>query len=467
MRNFRLIAVAALMIQLSWVLSRPLLAQEAPAQDQPALSGSIEDQVKALDKKVKELQKKAEAQGIIVVTQGTGGTGFPETGKEILWMKSADENVILNVGGVLQADGRFYVDNPKTEPTNTFLLRRARIIVQGTLFHYYDFRIMPDFAGSTTVLYDAFLDIHYWMEARLRVGKFKPPIGLEQLQEDRDVEFVERALPTQLVPNRDVGAQLWGDLLGGTVTYYAGIFNGVPDAGNVVNGDKDTNNDKDYEGRIFTHPFKLSEIAPLAGLGVGVSGSYGHERGAANVPTYVTTGQSTFFSYLATTIAAGGQSRISPQGDYYWGPLGFLGEYVSSSLDVSNGAAGKLQRTARVVNQAWQTAATVVLTGEKASFIGVRPRNRFDPKNGNWGAFELAARYSTLKVDGDAFPLFASAAVSARQAEAWGTGINWYLTSNVKAVVDYEQTDFKGGAAAGLGNRPVEKVVLSRFQIVF
>ena len=36
-------------------------------------------------------------------------------------------------------------------------------------------------------------------------GKFKVPVGLERLQSANDIRFVERAFPTSLLPNRDLG----------------------------------------------------------------------------------------------------------------------------------------------------------------------------------------------------------------------------------------------------------------------
>ena len=60
--------------------------------------------------------------------------------------------------------------------------------------------------------------------------------------------------------------------------------------------------------------------------------------------------------------------------------------------------------------------ASYVLTGEDASFDGVKPAHPFDPKSDNWGAFELVGRMSRLDVDSNAFPVFASAATSARSA---------------------------------------------------
>ena len=39
---------------------------------------------------------------------------------------------------------------------------------------------------------------------------------------------MERALPTSLVPNRDVGVQLHGDLAGCVLHYAAAILDGAP-----------------------------------------------------------------------------------------------------------------------------------------------------------------------------------------------------------------------------------------------
>jgi phosphate-selective porin OprO/OprP len=110
-------------------------------------------------------------------------------------------------------------------------------------------------------------------------------------------------------------------------------------------------------------------------------------------------------------------------------------------------------------------AASYVVTGEQASYKGVNPKRPFDPRNGAWGAVEIATRYSDLSVDKDAFPSFADPAVSARKARAWAAGVNWYLNKGVKIVLDYEQTKFDGGAAGA--DREDERVILSRFQIAY
>jgi phosphate-selective porin OprO/OprP len=120
----------------------------------------------------------------------------------------------------------------------------------------------------------------------------------------------------------------------------------------------------------------------------------------------------------------------------------------------------------KLKNKAWQVAGYYLLTGEKESFKGVTPFRPFDPSQGRWGAFELAARYSVLKVDEVAFPTFANPASSAQEAKAWAGGVNWYLNRGVKFVINYELTKFEGGAAAG-EDREKEKAILGRTQIAF
>jgi len=95
---------------------------------------------------------------------------------------------------------------------------------------------------------------------------------LEQLQTDAYTLFNERSLVTSMVPNRDIGFELHGDIFGGAISYAAGIFNGVGDARNSSNVAFEDN--KEFAGRIFFQPFLKKAPSPLAGLGFGLGGSY-------------------------------------------------------------------------------------------------------------------------------------------------------------------------------------------------
>ncbi len=424
-------------------------------------SKSLEDRMETLDQRQQVLEEHWKTEQEKALKKGASDLYVGENG---LIGKSSNGDFSIRLGGVLQADERIFTGtNLAGVNGDTFVLRRVRPIFEGTLYRSFDFRIMPDFGSGTTTLQDGYVGINLLPELKLLAGKYKTPFGLERNQTDADTEFAERSLVDNLVPNRDVGIRLHGDIGNGVFDYAIGIFNGVMDSGSA---DVDNNNSKDFAGRIFAHPFKQSGIDWLKGLGLGVAGTIGDHSGTLatpNLPSYMTPGQRAFFSYspsTGTTIANGEQRRISPQAYYYVGPFGMLSEYVSSTQGVV-----KSTSSATLENKAWQVAAYYVLTGEAASYHGIKPNHPFDPKTGQWGAFELTARYHQLAVDKNAFPIYADPTKAAQKAVAWGTGLNWYFNKNFKFVANYENTSFNGGAIGA--DRPTEKVFITRFQIAF
>lgn len=460
MRNVRLLFVAVAVSSGALGLSESVLAQSGGLPEP-----TLQERLESLEQKQRILERRLELEQEKALEKAKD-TPILGAGKEGFFLKSTDGSFQLKLRGYIQTDGRFFIDDQEQPGTNSFRIRRARPILEGTVFRRFDFRLMTDFGEGQTVLQDAYLDFRYWPQVRLRAGKFKSPVGLERLQSATDLLFVERAFPTSLIPNRDVGVQLHGDVWDGAVTYAVGIFNGVPDGGS---SDFDNYDEKDYEARLFAHPFKHTEVAWLQGLGLGVAGTWGNQEGSAsapNLPSFKTAGQQTFFRYRSDGTAAGTvvaddkRFRVSPQSYYYWGPFGLLWEYVLSSQEVKKGAT-----STRLENTAWQVAVSYVLTGDDTSYKGVKPKRPFGSGSDAWGALELAARYSELHVDQDAFPIFADPKKAVREAKAWAVGLNWYLNSNVKFAVDYEHTNFDGGSAKG--DREDEKVVLSRLQIAF
>jgi len=434
----------------SWVASSAALvalivhpplarAAEAQAPEKPAEKQGE----KAVDKPA---EKPAEKK---VPPAAGGADGF--------FIQSESGDYRLQVRAYVHLDGRFYPGDDRALAVDTFLLRRVRPIVAGTLAKYFDFQIMPDFGGGVTVLQEAYLDFRYSPKARVRIGKFKAPVGLERLQSATNISFAERAFPTALVPNRDVGLQLHGDLGGGVVSYAVGVFDGAPDGGSV---DLDLNDSKDVAARIFLSPFKRGKSA-LKDLGFGIGGSYGKQSGA--LPAYRSGGQVSILT-LATGITADGtRKRYSPQLSFYSGPFGLMAEYAQSESKVLRALNG---RRTDLTAKAWQTTATVTLTGDAASFTGVRATKPFDPSKGQWGAFELAARVNGLELEASAVTEgLIDPTRSVRKAFAWAVGLNWYLNRNIKQMLDYERTSFTAGATSG--DRPAENAVFFRTQISF
>jgi phosphate-selective porin OprO/OprP len=363
----------------------------------------------------------------------------------------------LRIRGYAHFDGRFYARDDASLATDTFLLRRARPIVQGSLGRYFDFSLMPDFGGGSTVLQDAWVEFKPSSKVNVRVGKLKSPVGLERLQSATAIHFAERALPTSLVPNRDLGLEIHGDLASGVVSYAAGVFDGAPDGGSV---DGDANDGKDVAGRLLLSPFKRGKSA-LKDLAFGVSGTTGTATGALSA--YRSPGQVSIVSLATGVTADGTRKRFSPQLSFYSGPFGLLAEYARSESKVKKADGQRFDYQA----SAWQVTATIVLTGDKASHGGLRPQKPFDPSKGQWGALELAARVHRLEIEeGSVAAGLIDVAKSAREISAWAVGLNWSLTRNVKEVVDFERSTFKGGAAGG-EDRAAENVLIIRTQVSF
>src|SRR5437660_1531419 len=240
-------AVAAAVIGSQTMTTNHLLADDTA----DTIHG-LKQHIEQLDQKVRILERNRELEKETADTKPKDAPKI-SIGEKGFSFGSADGNFAINLKGVLQFDSRTFFRDGGSKGNDGFLLRRARPIISGTVFHDFDFLFVPDFGGTSgTVIQDAYLNYRYKRELQFQFGKFKSPLGLELLQSDPDTSFNERALPTDLVPNRDLGAELHGDLFDGCVSYAAGIFNGLGHARNSSNADFE--DDKEFAGRLFFQP---------------------------------------------------------------------------------------------------------------------------------------------------------------------------------------------------------------------
>lgn len=440
------------------------------ADDRDEKIRALEKRLESYDEKIRQLEERLAAQET-KDTAPSKTTPLVSMGQNGFIMQSADTNFVLQFKGLLQVDSRSFFDDGGIKSHDTFLVRRARPIIEGTIFRDFDFRLQTEFGGSgTPTLRDAFLNYRYSDEFQLKIGKFKVPVGLERLASISGTLFIERSLVSDITPSRDIGVEFHGKALDGLLNYAAGVFNGVGD-GRMSSG-VDLDGEKSFAARLFVYPWRRIEVKALQQVGVGVGSSYGRSEGAAALPSrngFDTEGQQQFFNYRIGTggnpnvVADGNHWRVSPQASWYWGPWSALAEYVISSQELRRSDTGLL-RTLR--NTAWQIAAGYVLTGEEASDHGVNPRHPFNPHENHWGALEMVARVSSLEVDDAAFPVFADPAKSAAEAMAWAIGFNWYLNRNIRASANYMHTDFRGGRASAVTAQD-ENAFFTRVQLSF
>ena len=438
----------------------PLAALLAFAAVAPAAELTVQEQIDALKARIAELDAKVRPLQRAETTAGDKG----------FILAAPDASTSLRIRSLIQVDSRWFGDG-NVNNNDALLLRRGRIGLEGKLNKTTEYQITGEYAGSSASILDANVTLTYSPEVQIKLGRFKTPVGLEQLQSDAAALFIERSLVSQIAPNRDIGVQLGGELSKGEVSYAIGLFNGIQDGGN--NSDqKDANDGKDLAARVTFQPWINEEGSALAGLSFGLGGSYGLQDTNAAIGTkYKSDGQQDFFATRTTAFSTGRVSRYSPQVSYYNGGLSVLGEYIASTSEVGLAAGSKT----KIKNTAWQLATGYVLTGEKASYKGVTPANDFDRASGSWGAFEVVARVAVLDIDDAVFVgganSFADPAASATKATSFAVGANWYLSKVSRLSLDYTHTKFDITAGSTpAATSPIkndENAILARYQLNF
>jgi phosphate-selective porin OprO/OprP len=503
------------------LLSLPYSANANDSTELEELRGLVQElsqQVKVLARKgeINEETAAADKKAAPVIKAGSSGFSFG----------SADGKNEIKFRGLVQADHRHFSDgandvrnrsntragsldeNGFHDAEDTSLLRRVRPTIEGKVAGKYGFRFTPEFAGGSASAVDAYVEANLNPAFKVRAGKQKSIVGLERLQGGGDIKFIERSYVTNaILPNRDLGVTVSGDLFGNKLNYGVGIVNGVADGGNISTG-TEYNGEREYTARLFATPF-IDSGSALAGLGFGIGGTWTDYTGERNLdftgtssadatrnglPSYVTDGQQTFFRYNSASLADGKRIRFTPQASYYSGPFGLITEYARVNQDVSlltsttsnTNTIISPNTNKKLSHDAWQVAVSYLITGEDASFKAVKPKNDFDLDKGGWGAWELVARYSEIILDDDTFKnpagtsytgAYADLSTSAKSAKSLTAGVNWYLNSNAKVALNYTHTSFDGGAGVGITpvnasgtnirDRESENALLARFQVAF
>ena len=385
--------------------------------------------------------------------------------KDGFFLASHDQDYKLKVFGYMDIDGRFPDNGVPT--ASTFLVRRARPTVAGTLGKYYNFQVEPDFGMGKTTLMNAYIDLAYFGDLNTtRLGKFKVPQGMENLYPSKDTLFIENSQLRNINPTYDVGVMTYGRPWSGIVDYSFGVWNGDDRStwqGNAADSDKDNGKSKDFGGRLQLSPFKTTNNFWFKGLQLAGWFNYGMEEDVPtttqSVLTYTTGPGTTFFKTNPTTSVTVNKvtttypptraqgDRVRAGWDVGWlaGPIKFSAEWGVQSNRLSNWSSAStpvLLSQGTPDTQAWMIEAAWLLTGEDATFGRVKPKKDFDPKKKTWGAFELAARYSNLEIAQTMFEKGFAAPGSTDAVDEVTLGLNWYLNKNVKLMFNWEKSMF-------------------------
>ena len=368
------------------------------------------------------------------------------------FIRSADGSFETYVGGYGQLD--FRGSQAGDHPPNTWLVRRARLAIEGKLARYFDYKLEGDFADIVgTLLRDLYVNIHRVDEFQLRFGQFRVPISQEEIRSDNYQDFVERSMVNNIVPSRSPGLMAHGSINKGVFEYQIGAFNGK---GLLVNNNNGT---PETAIRLRFTPWKNGSA--FIGKGFIFGGAFTQGRSLGGLSVRGLTESRSFTFFVPDTING---KYIRANGEMTWllGPATIRAEYDQTNQRRDNlGPRGS--NLPGVVAKGYTGQFTYLLTGEDKPEAGaVTPKsNLFGDGNGSqgFGAWELKFRYANLQIH--------DSTSKTNRAESFYFGPNWYLNRYVRYMLDLGFERFKDPVRSPKPGDRNFFVVLSRIQLAF
>jgi len=337
-----------------------------------------------------------------------------------------DKGYSLKFGGRIQADYSLFSPDASLEAAvgsfdDGFEFRRARLFFEGDIYDKISFKAQYDFAGGEAAAKDVWIALDLGPE--LKFGHFKEPFSMEELTSSKYIAFAERSLPNVFAPSRNSGIGLAGST--DKITWGVGYFYDADDFGESTSSDN-TN----LTGRIAFHP--LNEDGRVFHVGVQASTQdrastvRWRQRPEAHLtPRVVDTGS------LASTGADIVGVEIAGTAKSFW----YHGEYAQADTDLIGARSATFSGSTLMVGY--------YLTGESRSYKAsegawdrTKPKSNWDGEGGH-GAFEIAARWSTLDLsDGP---------VGAGEVDDITIALNWYPNPATRMMLDYILTDAPAG----------------------
>lgn len=377
-----------------------------------------------------------------------------------------DGNFRFAVRGLAQYDAAYYdqdapgaPDNRRADTANASDLnsggnfRRARIGVEGTVFHDWNYALMYEMGGTgseSSQLNQAYIEYAGWKPwetaaaLRFRIGAWATPAGLEDATSNTESLFLERAASAELI--RSIaggdGRTGVGVLANGDRWFWSGVLTGATVA-NTGEFDEQTG----YLARVAFLPLRGTDYGVHVGANItGVIDPADTDATPADqqrirlrerpelrndTTRFVDTGNINADGLTAYGLELGG----------FWHNFYAAAEVYQIDLDRVGGVSPEFGGW--YVQGAWTlTEETRRWNAASGGFQGIRPTNAFNPAQDHWGAWEIAARYSVLDLNfhEGALNSAAIAGDTVRGGEQTVTtiGLNWYPNNTIRFLLDYQ-----------------------------
>jgi phosphate-selective porin OprO/OprP len=457
-------------------------AQETPEERIAKLEATLaEVQAQLADLKAATAASVGQVRAAQQATTVTIANGRPT-------IASGDGQFSAAFRGVLQLDGAIYPqDDPgslATDPrrgsfgdatendhardlSDGFNFRRVRLGIEGKAFGDFEYNFTYDFGGSGVEeggkLNAAWIQYNGFGPVKVRAGAFAPVTGLEDAASNASALFAERASVAETVRGVAGGdARTAISVLGGGERWNVSATL----TGNVA-GTTTYDEQVGFVGRFAYVPFKRDQalvhlgintnlVLSPAATGPGLPGGAPTPLRLRDRPELRVDG-----ARLVDTgnIDADGLTSIGGEFGALYKSVYVQAEYFDIDVERRNSALPDPEFSGWYVQGSW------ILTGESrrystatAGFDGPRPTKPFNLREGTWGAWELALRYSTLDLNFLQNALPAAGSIRGGQQDIISAGVNWYVNNGVTLQAAYRRVSVDrtspGGTAFVAGSTP-------------
>ncbi|CAN7182142.1 porin [Phenylobacterium sp. LjRoot219] len=479
---------------------RAQMEQMRAANAGDARLSAIQQQLDTFGAQLTELKASQETANSDIATlkKPTGATVVPKLSNGKPTFATADGAFTANFKAIVMFDGASYMQSDDLSPavvgrdlndgTN---FRRARFGIDGKLFKDFGYSLLYEFGGSGAEeagrIHEAFFQYTGLGPAVIKLGAMEPNIGLSAASSTSGIPLMERPSSAEIARNVAAGdarsaLQIQANtVLGeGDTGLSANLFGSTAVTGAVVGAAQGFGEQQAWIGRVAIAPSTANGFQAHLGANAQYVFHPSDATGGANPRYPVQLRDRPELRVDGTRLIDTGAidtNHIAVYGaEAAIGYNQFLieGEYFKFDID-------RRQTTTTALGDpdfdGWYVQGSWVLTGEKRAYNGKEARFdapkqafNFNPSAGTWGAWELAARYSTMNLnyrEGVAGAATPTGGVRGGEQTIWALGVNWYLNPVMRLMLDYQNVDVDRLGATGLQIGQDYDTIAMRAQLSF
>ncbi len=316
-------------------------------------------------------------------------------------------------------DGMYNFDNDGDDASESEF-RRTRINIKGTSGKNWGYKMTVDIDEGEAEIDTGYIQYKGLDFAKVMVGRFKAPFGLEELTSSKWISTIERSPGTEL------------GFLSGKPSFQVALH-GHSDrmfwqAALIDDDDEDDDGSDAYSmaGRIGGHfgADKHNFVHLAASYATRDFGSEGTDMKFRSRLGVHTIGRP-----LDETVGVDDADQLGLEAASVFGPFSLQAEYRTADFDENDS-----DRASDVDVRSYYVQASYILTGESRGYKGKSGKfDKVKPK-GKSGAWELVAKYEDGELDIDSMD-------DEIEWELLTLGVNWYATKNVKFMLNYLDGD--------------------------